>query len=158
MDTKTIKAIGRAAFPDYTGRKFRVYSTGTVVFSDTNWGGGTRSYYTAVRLGDGKTEPMADYAPWANPVEGRSIFIPAGFAVVEHSYFCGRDCGLRIHLGIQHNADLVQTGRGEVLRHTQLTAQETEARKRLAETGGNIPAEEMETLGAELVGFRVERI
>jgi len=33
-----------------------------------------------------------------------------------------------------------------------------EARKRLAETGGNIPAEEMETLGAELVGFRVERI
>jgi len=33
-----------------------------------------------------------------------------------------------------------------------------EARKRLTETGGNIPAEEMETLGAELVGFRVERI
>ncbi len=33
-----------------------------------------------------------------------------------------------------------------------------EARKRHAETGGNIPAEEMEALGAELIGFRVERI
>lgn len=93
------KEIAKAAFPEYRGRTFREDFSGSVTFYDTNWGGGTRNKYVAVRLSDMEIATSKNYAPWTNPVEGKSISIPGDFAIVKHSIFCGHDMGLTVHFG-----------------------------------------------------------
>ena len=41
----------------------------------------------------------ADFAPWSNPVEGKTCDIPQGFAIVENTVYCGKDCGLTVYMG-----------------------------------------------------------
>lgn len=99
MDTKK---IGKLAYPSYKGRKFREDRKGRVTFYDLNWSGGTRNTYTLVRLTDGATDPgVRNLPPWANPFEGKTVEIPAGFAIVEHSFFCGKDSGLTVYYAKQ---------------------------------------------------------
>jgi len=106
--TKAVREILKQTFPDYMGRKFFLDDSGVVLFNDTNWGGGTRNYYAAIRLSDGVVEKLQDFAPWANPVEGKTVEIPEGFAVVQRSYFCGIEGGITIH---------VKAGGHELLAH-----------------------------------------
>lgn len=96
--TKAVREILKATFPDYKGRKFFLDDSGKVTFYDTNWGGGTRNYYTAVRIEDGKVQSLADFAPWANPVEGKTVEIPEGFMIVQRSYFCGVESGVTLYV------------------------------------------------------------
>ena len=86
------------AFPHYTGRKFTIRPSTTITFWDTNLSGGTRSQYAAVRLdrGDSRARVYVAPAPWANPVEGRTVEIPNGFAVVEHRISTGKDVGITV--------------------------------------------------------------
>lgn len=94
---QAVKPLVKATFPDYTGRKFCVVPTDTITLHDTNWGGGTRNQYKAVRLEDGKVSEFAAPAPWLNGAEGTPITIPEGHVVVEHSIFCGKDIGLTFY-------------------------------------------------------------
>lgn len=109
--TKAVKEILKITFPDYAGRKFFLDNSGKVSFYDTNWGGGTKNSYVAVRLADGAVSKMEDYAPWANPVEGKTFEIPEGFAVVKRSWFCGQESGVTIHLTEPTVELLAQLGR-----------------------------------------------
>lgn len=100
MDPKDLKLIGKTAFPNYKGRTYRHEAGGSCTFMDLNWGGGTRSTFRAVRLADMKVDQglgSAVPAPWANPFEGKTVEIPTGYAIVEHSIFCGKDLGLRVY-------------------------------------------------------------
>jgi hypothetical protein len=91
-----VRPIVEATFPTYRGRTFRVEFVETVTFRNTNWSGGTRSFYQAVRMTDGESVELArGFTPWANPVEGRSVDLPEDIVVVEHVIFCGKDLGLR---------------------------------------------------------------
>ncbi len=108
METQSVKitrkqaqAILKATFPQYTGRKIRVTFTDQVTFSDTNWGGGTRNKYAAVRA-DGKSGIFNAPAPWVNPLEGRTVDLPVDVLLVEHSIFCGQDCGITIYANPAH--------------------------------------------------------
>ena len=89
------------SFPDYKGRTIRVEFTETMTFSDTNWGGGSRSYYEAIRS-DGKHERLPNFSPWNNPAEGRRIPLTPDVLIVEHSIFCGKDCGITIYANPSH--------------------------------------------------------
>jgi hypothetical protein len=93
--------IVKATFPNYKGRTFHIEFTNKVTFFDTNWGGGSRNSYAAVRS-DGKTAKLGVPAPWINPVEGKSIELPEDVLVVEHSIFCGKDCGITIYANTCH--------------------------------------------------------
>ena len=95
-----IRAIAMRAFPNYKGRTFRHDTSGHVTFYDLNWGGGTRNSYTAVRLSDMRAQAGTVMAPWNNPIEGKTVDIPPGFAIVEHTIFCGKDMGLRVYTAI----------------------------------------------------------
>ena len=102
MGTKLRKTdcwhIVRRVFPDYKGRKFRLEITGRVHMYNTNWGGGSRNYYGAVRA-DGVSRAWLNMpAPWRNPVEGESFELRPDVVVVEHSYFCGRDSGITLYV------------------------------------------------------------
>ena len=99
------REIAKRAFPDYKGRKFFEDWSGSVTFYDTNWGGGTRNYYTAIELMNGKATPGQDFAPWRNPVEGKTIEIPSRVVVVKRCIFQGVECGLTVYYGQLENVD-----------------------------------------------------
>ncbi len=95
-----VKAIIGRTFPGYRGRKVKLVQEDKITFSDTNWGGGTRSQYVCIGL-DSQTRslfPGGTPAPWVNPVEGKTAILPPGAIVVEHTIFCGKDVGIRIHV------------------------------------------------------------
>lgn len=96
ITSKQAKPIVNITFPDYKGRKFSVKFSPTVTFYDTNWSGGTCNKYAFVRS-DGKMATFAPPAPWMNPIEGATVDLPDDVLVVEHSYFCGQDCGITIY-------------------------------------------------------------
>lgn len=87
--TKAVKAILKETFPDYTGRKFYLDNSGKVSFTNTNWCEGSRNAYKAINLENGKVQQLSVPAPWANTVEGSTVEIPEGFAVVCWAHFMG---------------------------------------------------------------------
>lgn len=104
-------AVAGRAFPEYRGRSFRVSIAGVVTLHDLNWGGGTRNVYKAVPLTrEGAANGLPTFSPWNNPAEGKTLEIPAGWAVVEHTVFCGTDLGLTVHVGTGDMARVLPNG------------------------------------------------
>jgi hypothetical protein len=96
-DEKVNRVI-RAAFPDYNGNKCRVEFTESSVNMSSYWDGGTRSYFAIVRLSDCQVMSIPQQSAYDKQLRGVDSFdIPAGFVVVEHIIFCGKDMGLKIH-------------------------------------------------------------
>lgn len=101
VSKKDVLPIVRASFPEWNGRKIRVKASESVRLHDLNWSGGTRSQYRACTINGASIEAKRDLnapAPWDNQYEGAKCDIPQGIAIVEHSFFCGKDSGLRIHV------------------------------------------------------------
>jgi len=96
INTAQAKPFVEKTFPEYRGRKFLVEFSETVTFYDTNWGGGSQNKYKAVTF-DGQVFGMNVPAPFCNPIEGSSLPLNSNVVVVEHSIFCGTDCGITIH-------------------------------------------------------------
>jgi hypothetical protein len=90
------KNIVNATFPDYTGRKFKLEISDTISFYDLNWSGGTCNKFVAVA--NGEIHGMFVPAPWKNTAEGQTVDLPSEIVVVEHSFFCGHDMGITIHI------------------------------------------------------------
>lgn len=107
---KQVEALVNATFPDYTGRKFAVHFAENITFYDTNWSGGTRNEYAAVRV-DGRTAHFVAPAPWVNGLEGKTAPLPVDIVVVEHSIFCGKDCGITIYANPVHAPKWLPAGR-----------------------------------------------
>jgi len=96
-----VKPILQATFPDYKGRTIKVEFANEVTFWDTNWGGGSRNSYAAVKS-DGRTANLNVPAPWNNPVEGTTVEVPRDALIVKHSIFCGKDLGITIYANPIH--------------------------------------------------------
>ena len=96
LTSKEASPVVKLVFPNYTGRKFKVEFTDKVTFYDTNWGGGTKNSYAAIKS-DGTVGNLYAPAPWANPVEGKTVDLPVDILLVEHSIFCGKDMGITIY-------------------------------------------------------------
>jgi len=92
-----VKPLIKKTFPEYKGRTFKAEFTSKVTFYDTNWGGGTRNQYKAVRMGDGAVSALPVRSPWNNPVEGATIQLEPGIVIVKHTIFCGHDLGLTFY-------------------------------------------------------------
>ena len=90
--------IVKRVFPNYTGRKFRLEITDRVCMYNTNWEGGSRNQYGAVRA-DGVSRSWLNMpAPWRNPIEGESFELRPDVVVVRHTYFCGHDSGITLYV------------------------------------------------------------
>jgi len=102
MQSMNLKTIGKASFPDYRGRKFKV-STRQPVDVRSYWSGGCRDYFVAINLHTRETlgVPQNGTPFDGGPIRPNGVEVPAGFAIVEHSYFCGKDMGITVHV----NAD-----------------------------------------------------
>jgi hypothetical protein len=93
---KDVWNLVKQVFPDYSGRKFRVKFSDEITFMDTNWSGGTKTYYGAI--GNNGANVYNAPAPWINPVEGVTLKMRPDVIIVKRSYFCGHDLGITIVL------------------------------------------------------------
>ena len=94
----------------YNGRKFEACITESITLNNTFWDGGTRSTYSVVELATGRQAAIArDSAPswFGTDYNGESIALKPGFAVIEHSIFCGKDMGLTFHIHPDNAAKLL---------------------------------------------------
>jgi len=73
------------------------------------WSGGTRSTYSAIVLETGQAATVSDNmsAPWDATRKEQRIALKPGFAVVEHSIFCGKDMGLTFYVHPDNAAKLL---------------------------------------------------
>lgn len=82
----------------YTGQKFKAEAAESVhIPADAGlWSGGSRNTYSAIELATGRAAAVSDNmsSPWAAERQDRTVPLRAGFAIVKHSIFCGKDYGL----------------------------------------------------------------
>jgi hypothetical protein len=88
--SKLARQIALACYPEYKGRKIKVVSRETY-YMENMWGGGSRNFAVAYDFATGNRSAALE-------VVGPEVKIPAGVAVVEHAYFCGKDCGITIYV------------------------------------------------------------
>jgi hypothetical protein len=95
-----IKKIAKRQF-ETKARKFRVVARATYQMANY-WDGGSREYCVALNLATGETR-VPDFAT-TNPLEGprsaahAEFAIPAGFGILAHSIYCGKDCGITLYV------------------------------------------------------------
>lgn len=88
--------VVRRAFPEYKGRTIRWHEASSVVLSGRLWEGGTKNQYALVNLHTGDVTSIA--APsLSETVSQSTLAIPSGHAVLEHSFFCASDLGVRVY-------------------------------------------------------------
>ncbi len=109
----SIRKIVSATFPTYRGRKIRVETSDRPVHVESYWSGGSRNYFQAYDMRDGRTMPVPQNGtPFdGGPIRPDGVEVPAGFAIVEHSIFCGKDAGIRIHVHPDSLPRLLPQGR-----------------------------------------------
>lgn len=92
-----VKQTAKTAFPGWKGRKFYVDTLEKPRRLSSYWDGGSRDEYRVVCLQTGNVT----YPPTVYPFGGENNpdYQPqAGFALVEHSVFCGKDSGCTVYL------------------------------------------------------------
>lgn len=83
----------------YSGRTFSAQARETVTLSDNYWSGGTKSSYIGLDIESGEVLPP-EHAEYGNPFTHPgvpTVTLAPGKAILEHSRFCGKDCGVRIY-------------------------------------------------------------
>ncbi len=92
-----VAKVCHAAFPDYTGRKVKIEYTDRPLDLRSYWDEGSRNYYAIVRLADCQVMSVPEQSMNDRQIAGVDTFVlPAGYVVVAHVIFCGRDLGLTI--------------------------------------------------------------
>lgn len=94
-----VQSIVRAAYPNYTGRKFS-FETRETVDVRSNWDGGSRDYYVLLQIlpdGSIKTAEIPQMSAFDRQYQGaddvRTDMVP-NLVIVRHSIFCGKDMGI----------------------------------------------------------------
>jgi len=92
----------------YTGKMFKaeVCESMTIPSDAGLWFEGTRHTFKYIRLEDGKELDAVNHnaSPWNKSRQDVKVDLKPGYAVVEHTIFCGKDMGLRFYV---HHADVV---------------------------------------------------
>ena len=117
----------------YDGKKFAArVAESVIVPSDAGlWAGGSRDVYVLVELASGVRHPVPGQA--ASPFDGarqeRSIPLKAGFAVVRHTTFQGRDMGLTFYVHPDNAAALLPAPAADLSPVEKLVLKYTKERK-----------------------------
>lgn len=92
-----MRGIVAKSFPGYAGRKFSISTTPPLRLTSC-WDGGSRNDYVAYHLSSQRALPVGENGGLGS---GAAIScetgIPAGWLLVEHRIFCGRDMGITIY-------------------------------------------------------------
>jgi len=103
MKKLTPLAVARIAFPAWKGRRVTVSTSDATPIGGTSWSEGSRSQFVAVRLETGEVCELPESTKTPRSMGGTEpdtkIRIPAGYAMVQHSIFCGADAGCVVTFG-----------------------------------------------------------
>src|SRR5260370_18502717 len=106
VSKRDVASIVAATFPDYDGRQFRIREIenedGLFSFDRTGWGDGSRAEYALIDLATLDMRHLAGAV--LSSTEAR---VPEGSAIVEHSFFQGKDTGITIHVLLAHLAKIL---------------------------------------------------
>jgi hypothetical protein len=93
-----VKKIAKVIYPEYKGRKFTA-EVKSKYYVSNYWDGGTRNYMKAIDLKTGLImEPSHESTVPFNSISNTCIDIPPNVGILEHSYFCGKDMGIRLYV------------------------------------------------------------
>jgi hypothetical protein len=91
--------VALTAYPGYTGKKFQIKVLESTIDVRSYWDGGSRDYYTFVRLDTMAVMPIPQQSAFDKQVVGAdSVQLIPGMVCVKHSIFCGKDMGLTIYV------------------------------------------------------------
>jgi hypothetical protein len=97
-----VASLIRIAFPEAKGRRPVGVRLATSYHVEDYWDGGSRTEARFVELATGRVvDPNQVEALRANPMRLTmgDVAVAEGYAVIEHSWFCGKDCGYSIRIG-----------------------------------------------------------
>lgn len=98
VSAKEVQWLTRSAFPTRK-REVRIVVTEHVTFHGTFWDGGSKNEFVAIKLASGNTATLeVGSSPWTAIAEGKTVELQPGFAIVEHSVFCGKEMPLTVYL------------------------------------------------------------
>lgn len=98
VPAKEVKWLTSIAFASKK-RETRIVVTEKVTFHNTFWDGGSKSDYVAVKLSSNEAATLdVGSSPWNAVAEGKTVTLEPGFAIVEHSVFCGKESPLTVYL------------------------------------------------------------
>jgi len=112
---KDVPKMLLAAFPEYRGRRFRIYEA-TSYYPQNYWDGGSRNYFKLCNLQTGEMNaPLPEVANPFQKIAHSSFEIPAGYCVVEYSIFCGKDLGISFYVPAANLSKLLPSPQTEEL-------------------------------------------
>ena len=106
-----VKKIASVAFPEYSGKKFRVEIEENPINVAYNnyWSGGSRTYYNFVRLDTLQSfgEIPAQSAFDKAIIGADKVQLIPGLVCVQRDYFCGKDMGITIKVHPENAPKLI---------------------------------------------------
>ena len=126
---------------------------------DSYWSGGSRDYYVAVNLVTRQTFPVPENGTPFMPEVFQASAIPANWAIVCHTIFCGKDLGLTVYVNAENLAKMlpapVSLTRAQVVvlvfTRERKSSYNGRNRQQMAEDEIGMPRVEWEQAKAELV-------
>ena len=108
IETKQVK--GLAKLLGYRKKTAILNVTDTVTITGTYWSGGSRSTWHLVDLANGGVTTAAPRLehPVDNTVEGKTIEIPEGYAIVSTGVFRGKPGGMFIYVRPENATKLLE--------------------------------------------------
>jgi len=108
-----VRRIVQATYPSYRGRKVTIVPQRYPLNVQSYWSGGSRDYFVFLRLDIFAVAPMPAQSAFDKPVQGAdAVTLPVGIACVEHSIFCGKDVGIRIHVNPENLVAMLPASTG----------------------------------------------
>jgi hypothetical protein len=108
----------------YNGKKFKaeIVTEVTIPSHAGLWDGGSRDTFQLIHLETGKAVQASDNmsAPWNPARKDQTITLQPGFAVVEHSQFCGKDMGLTFYIHPDNAAKLLSAPPAKLTQHESI--------------------------------------
>jgi hypothetical protein len=125
-----VAELVRAAFPNYTGRKFRLEVSDHPINLASYWDGGSRDYFVLISLATLRHVDIPAQSAFDPQVRGLDkVTLPDGVACIEHSIFCGKDSGITIHVSPSNATPLLPTATDELTREERIVLSSTRSHK-----------------------------
>jgi hypothetical protein len=117
-----IRRILKATYPAYRGRKIRIVPQRYPLNCKSYWEGGSRDYFAFVRLDTFAVASMPAQSAFDKDIRGaESVTLPSGVICVEHSIFCGKDVGIRIHVNPENLVSMLPASHPALLPPPELS-------------------------------------
>jgi hypothetical protein len=118
---KDAKKVALAAYPNYKGRKLSIKVANNPLDVRSYWSEGSRDHFVFLRLDNLKTYEIPSQSMYDTQMKNvDNVQLVPGMICVEHSYFCGKDMGITIHVHPDNAPNLLPNNNTELTRDEKI--------------------------------------